>query len=197
MDIYIKTIHMTKELLIEMIGKGMSLNQIGKETGKSLTTVRYWAKKHQIEFPNKPFKEIGKKDYGEYRFCPRCKKNCIITEFYNRRGKEHSSVYCKICTNLQTIERQRNIKKLMVDYKGGKCQKCGYNKYIGALEFHHLNPEEKDFNLSELKIHSFNQVIIDELDKCILVCSNCHREIHGEQSDLVYSQKDSNLQPTL
>ena len=84
----------------------------------------------------------------------------------------------------------------MVEYKGGKCQKCGYDKYIGALEFHHLNPEEKDFNLSKLKANSFNHVVIEELNKCILVCSNCHREIHGEQFDTVYPWKDSNLQPT-
>ena len=63
MDIYIKTIHMTKEFLIEKINSGLSLNQISKETDKSLTTVRYWAKKHNVEFPNKPFKEMGKKIY--------------------------------------------------------------------------------------------------------------------------------------
>ena len=195
MDIYIKTIHMTKELLIEMIGKGMSLNQIGKETGKSLTTVRYWAKKHQIEFPNKPFKEIGKKDYGESRFCPKCEKECITSEFYSRRDKSNSSSYCKKCTNYQTVVRQRNLKKQMIEYKGGKCERCGYNKYYGALEFHHIDPSKKDFSLSHLKRYKFDQIIIDELDKCMLLCSNCHREIHGEQSDLVYSQKESNLQP--
>jgi 5-methylcytosine-specific restriction endonuclease McrA len=184
---------MTKETLIEMIGKGMSLNQISKEVGKGLTTVRYWAKKHQVEFPNKPFNEIGKKDYGESRVCPRCNQNCNITEFYNRRGKENSSVYCKKCTGLQTVERQRKLKKQMVDYKGGKCERCGYDKYIGALEFHHLNPEEKDFSLSQLKTYSFNHVIVEELNKCILVCSNCHREIHGEQMNSVYPRQDSNL----
>ena len=94
---------------------------------------------------------------------------------------------------MQTIERQRKLKKEMVDYKGGKCERCGYDKYIGALEFHHLNPEEKDFTLSHLKIYSFNQVIIDELDKCMLLCSNCHREIHGEQLSSQYPRQDSNL----
>ena len=180
MDIYIKTIHMTKELLIEMINKGLSLNQISKETGKSLTSVRYWAKKHKVSFPNKPFKEIGKKDYGEHRFCPRCKKNCDITDFYNRRGKEHSSVYCKICTNSQTIERQRNLKKLMVEYKGGKCEKCGYNKCIWAFDFHHINSEDKDFNISNISTLSWEKVK-KELDKCIMLCANCHRELHYEE----------------
>ena len=192
MDIYIKTIHMTKELLIEMIGKGMSLNQIGKEVGKGLTTVRYWAKKHKVEFPNKPFKDINKKDYGETRFCPKCKKECETSEFYSRRDKSNSSSYCKQCTNYQTVLRQRNLKKQMIEYKGGKCERCGYDRYYGALEFHHIDPDKKDFSLSHLKRYSFNQIIIDELDKCILLCANCHREIHAEQMSLKYPNMDSN-----
>ncbi len=88
MDIYIKTIHMTKKFLIERINGGLSLNQISKETGKGLTTVRYWVKKHKITFPNKPFKDMGKKMYGETRVCPRCQKDCDISQFYNRRNKK-------------------------------------------------------------------------------------------------------------
>ena len=68
----------------------------------------------------------------------------------------------------------------MVEYKGGSCVICGYNHYMGALEFHHLNPKEKDFNLSHMKKYTFDEKIKNELDKCILVCSNCHREIHGK-----------------
>jgi hypothetical protein len=183
---------MTKEFLIEMVGKGFSLNQISKESGKGLTTVRYWVKKHKVEFPNKPFKEMGKKDYGESRFCPRCKENCNISEFYNRRGKDNSSVYCKKCTNHQTVVRQRNLKKQMVDYKGGKCNRCGYSKCLGALEFHHLDPSEKDFSLSNFKRYTFNEIIREELDKCVLLCSNCHREVHSDNFENLYPHLDSN-----
>jgi hypothetical protein len=70
----------------------------------------------------------------------------------------------------------------MVEYKGGKCMRCGYNKCINALEFHHKNPDEKEFTLSHLKNYSFTKIIRDELDKCELVCANCHREIHFELS---------------
>ena len=68
-----------------------------------------------------------------------------------------------------------------ITHKGGKCVKCGYNKCIAALEFHHCNPAEKDFTIANVKSYSFNETIIKELDKCILVCSNCHREIHTNQ----------------
>lgn len=72
---------------------------------------------------------------------------------------------------------RKNIKMKMVEYKGGKCEICGYNKCIEALEFHHINPKEKDFSISG-GTKSFN-TLKPELDKCILVCANCHREIHS------------------
>jgi hypothetical protein len=171
---------MKKELLEQMVNDGKSLNTISKETGKSLTTIRYWSNKYGIKSKFKTFSEKGKKDYGEFRYCPRCKQDCPINNFYSRRGKKHSSVYCKKCTNEQTIERTQSIKEQMVNYKGGECSRCGYDTYIGALEFHHLDPTQKDFNLSKLKKNKFDEKIKDELDKCILVCANCHREIHHE-----------------
>ena len=114
----------------------------------------------------------------EAKTCPQCKKTKNISEFYNRRGKEGSSPYCKECTNIQTLTRQRKLKQEAILSKGGKCQCCGYDKYQGALEFHHLNPKEKDFTIGNTKSTTFGK-IKTELDKCILVCSNCHREIHG------------------
>ena len=170
---------MKKEELEMMINEGKSLNQISKETGKSLTTVRYWVKKLEIEFTTKNFSNQGTKEYGEFRYCPSCKKNCKTSEFHNRRGKKNSSVYCKKCTTSQTLSRLQKLKKQMVDYKGGCCQICGYDKYMGALEFHHIDPTQKDFNLSRMKQYTFDIKVTNELDKCILVCSNCHREIHG------------------
>jgi hypothetical protein len=118
-------------------------------------------------------------DYGVTRICPKCDRECNINEFYNRRGKENASVYCRVCTNIQSKQRQQNLKKEMINYKGGECQVCGYSRYQGALEFHHTNPNLKDFNISNLKHYKLDEVVKEELDKCVLVCSNCHREIHG------------------
>ena len=71
------------------------------------------------------------------------------------------------------------IKKWALQYKGNQCNYCGYNKCEEALEFHHINPEEKDFSISDRDIKLDWKAIQKELDKCILVCSNCHREIHN------------------
>ena len=66
-----------------------------------------------------------------------------------------------------------------MEYKGGKCESCGYNKYIGALEFHHKDFSQKDFQISRHRLQTFNDDVEKELNKCLLLCANCHREIHS------------------
>ena len=73
---------------------------------------------------------------------------------------------------------RRKRKKDLILYKGGACQNCGYNKSEWALEFHHINPDEKNFTIGG-KNYSL-EIMKKEVDKCILVCSNCHKEIHEE-----------------
>lgn len=76
------------------------------------------------------------------------------------------------------IEWRRRTKIKLVEYKGGECKCCGYNKSIKALEFHHLDPMNKDFTISG-KSWSFER-LKNEVDKCILVCNRCHVEIHED-----------------
>ena len=85
----------------------------------------------------------------------------------------------------ETLQKSRNKRKEeMVYVMGDYCQICGYNKCIKALEFHHINPKEKDFNFNKAESKSWT-ITCEELKKCILVCANCHREIH----DNMYTQK--------
>lgn len=84
---------------------------------------------------------------------------------------------CPACAIEYVNNRRRNQKILSVNYKGGKCEICGYNKCIEALEFHHKDPSKKDMNISNTGT-VFSDKVKAELDKCILVCSNCHRELH-------------------
>jgi len=110
-------------------------------------------------------------------------KNCHIhgeTEFYKQKCGKWK---CKKC-NSEAVQRRRyKLKENAVKYKGGKCEICGYDKCIDALEFHHLNPEEKDFGISSSGYTLSWDKVKTELDKCIMVCSNCHREIHAEQKN--------------
>lgn len=106
--------------------------------------------------------------------CTKCLQIKPISEFYKSKRSQYR-YYCKQCDDALVLESQKERKRIFVEYKGGKCQRCGYDKYIGALDFHHTNPDEKEFlinrnlSLERMKV---------ELDKCILLCSNCHREEH-------------------
>lgn len=75
--------------------------------------------------------------------------------------------------------RRKKLKQMAIDYKGGKCQVCGYNKCTGALEFHHPDPNKKDFGMSDGGWTRAWEKIKTEIEKCMLVCANCHREIHA------------------
>lgn len=74
-------------------------------------------------------------------------------------------------------KRRRAIKALAIEYKGGKCQICDYNKYQGALELHHLDPAKKGFGIGQRGHSRSWERVKTELDKCVLVCANCHREV--------------------
>jgi len=75
-------------------------------------------------------------------------------------------------------KRRKKIREMAVEYKGGKCMLCGYNKCIQALEFHHIGNTEKDFGISDKGYTRSWERVKKEIDRCILVCANCHRELH-------------------
>jgi hypothetical protein len=99
------------------------------------------------------------------------------------------SYKCKECRKDAVIDIRRRNKIKLVEYKGGKCERCGYDKCIDALEFHHLNPDEKDFGLSCGDTRSLEK-LKKEVDKCIMVCANCHREIHAEEREKIRIEKE-------
>jgi predicted HNH restriction endonuclease len=80
---------------------------------------------------------------------------------------------------LAVTKRRKKLKSLAVELKGGKCQICGYSKYVGALDFHHIDENTKGFDLSTRGLTRSWEKIKNEIQKCLLVCSNCHREIHA------------------
>ena len=103
------------------------------------------------------------------------------------RPKTKKSIFCsrKCNTNNAAKIWRITVKQRSLVYKGGKCQKCGYDKCVAALEFHHRNPKTKD-NLGTGNRHAFSgrvwSKVKRELDKCDLLCANCHREVHSDIS---------------
>ena len=82
-------------------------------------------------------------------------------------------------------DRRSEHKKLAVEYLGGSCSCCGYSRHIAALQFHHKNPSLKEFNLSKHLKRSWENLRV-ELDKCVLLCANCHFEHHAKVKRRVF-----------
>ena len=76
-------------------------------------------------------------------------------------------------------KRRKKLKTLAIEYKGGKCVVCGYKKCVGALELHHVNKNDKKFGIGDKGYTRSWEKIKVELDKCLLLCANCHREVEA------------------
>jgi 5-methylcytosine-specific restriction endonuclease McrA len=81
---------------------------------------------------------------------------------------------------IRAVQRRREKVRLMtINYKGGHCQVCGYDRCVEALELHHLDPSKKDFGISSKGYTRSWEKVKEEADKCVLLCANCHREVHA------------------
>lgn len=113
--------------------------------------------------------------------------NCMICA-KELIGKQ--SLFCSLsCKNKQhqsyPAQKERGLKRKLniISQKGAKCSKCGYKKNLSALSFHHLKDKDFKLDMRSLSNRTLNKVMA-ELQKCVLLCHNCHAEIHNPELDL-------------
>lgn len=124
-----------------------------------------------MEHVNNEYKFV-KSSSSETKVCPKCGNSRNLDHF----TKGH--VYCKKCFSNYTKERQQKTKQKCIDYLGGKCNDCGGKFSTHVYDFHHLDPATKEFGISKKLTSSFEN-LKSELDKCVLLCRNCHRKRHA------------------
>ena len=173
---------MDKNLLVYFIEQGFSTRQLSLEFSMGQSTIRYWLQKYNLKTNNKSFSDgyINpniKRVKIDNQFCRGCKVLLTSDNGYYRKGRKTYSTYCRQCRSKNALEARIRFKKDCIEYKGKNCINCGYDKNIAALEFHHINPKEKEMQPSKM-IGKPQEFIKNELDKCVLFCSNCHREEH-------------------
>jgi hypothetical protein len=103
-------------------------------------------------------------------------KTCRICKKQFRRPKYRAGSVCSACS---TTRRRRQRKAILVEHKGGKCERCGYNKCLKALHFHHKDEKEKSFQIVS-RMNSSLSILKLEVEKCELLCANCHAEEHDK-----------------
>jgi hypothetical protein len=176
----------TKEVLENLINFNLSSYEICRRLKRKRIFIYRLMRKFDLK-PNlirvKAKNSNGKigssNTQNTHKMCPKCDKLLEINKsnFYiSSTGIICSK--CIKCDNKATLSRRQTQKQKSLDYKGGKCVVCVYKKYQGALEFHHLDPSKKDFSIGNFNTFSMER-LKPELDKCVILCSNCHKELHG------------------
>jgi len=130
--------------------------------------------------------------------CSKCSKIKNVTDFYKQPGGLYGvRGECKECNSNYYMSRQKEYKaqaiyrfehkwkavheQMIHELKTNGCAICGYDKCQSALVFHHVNPEDKKFGIETRRMSMKDCKIKDEVEKCILLCCRCHREIHEEE----------------
>jgi transcriptional regulator len=168
------------EKIIELRKQGKTYKEICNELKCAMSTVSYHCKKHKIGGHSDRVTEDQKQELqklydeiGSLKKVAKLKGHSFETV---RRYVSANQKRKKVSKSEAVIWWRKRVKSKLVEHMGGGCKICGYNKCLSALHFHHLDPNEKDFTISG-KSSSFDK-LKKEAEKCILVCSNCHSEIH-------------------
>lgn len=164
---------MKKENLVEYIEQGLNDSEIAKIEKIHRTTVGKLLKKYNISREN-----------VIYTNCKLC-KNEIKNNQLNRSR----------CNSCNTRIRRYRTKVAAVQYKGGCCNKCGWSGPVAAFEFHHKD-DNKEFAIGTAANKSWS-VIKKEIDKCELLCSNCHRIEHSKHDDILFLEEVKNYNGNL
>jgi predicted DNA-binding protein YlxM (UPF0122 family) len=136
---------------------GQHINEITKSFGRSKRAVQHRIKRLNL-----------KRSPMRYKKEERLSRKEIRERYYNKNKKE---VYKR------KRNRIRIYKKQLINFLGGKCKNCGYNKCMAALEFHH-EKKDKESSIAVLIKDYSKQKALKEASKCIILCANCHRELH-------------------
>ncbi|HMJ33777.1 MAG TPA: hypothetical protein VK501_07655 [Baekduia sp.] len=168
-------------LLRDLAAQGRSIRAMAAALDRSPTTVRHWLGKLQIRTPaairiaeGRAARETG----TEHPLL-----TCPIHGLTRHVGRD-DGFRCARCRSDHVTERRRRVKLLLVEDAGGACAICGYDRYPGALQFHHADPTSKAFEISGRGVTRALEAARAEARKCVLLCANCHAEVERGVTDL-------------
>jgi len=115
------------------------------------------------------------------KVCNKCKETKPLDLFVkHKQCIDGRAGYCKTCDAATVSNLRRATKLKAITYKGGACSRCSGVFHPAVYDFHHVDPLEKEADPGSLMGRKW-KVVKEELDKCILLCSNCHRLTHAEE----------------
>ena len=128
-----------------------------------------------------------------FRHCKSCKGTLPKENFWKDKSQwDGLDVRCKNCNRDRMKARRYRVKMKIINYLGGECVECGVTPddiHYTAFDCNHIDPKEKSYNISARQLSGPWESLKPELDKCELLCSNCHRETTWKRKDTLYRAK--------
>jgi excisionase family DNA binding protein len=163
----------TRGVMAVLVAEELTVQQIAERLGIGATTVRYWLRKYGL----RTVRARGARPAPDQQVVIRnCRRHGYTAWVRTGSGGRFR---CKRCRTAAVTARRRRVKQLLIDEAGGCCVLCGYDRFPGALQFHHLDPAEKSFALSVPGVTRSLEKARAEAAKCVLMCANCHAEVEG------------------
>lgn len=168
----------------ELIDLNLSYSQISQKLKISKKRLATFCKNNNLRSMWREYKGVFLKSEIQYKICKICSKEKELNgnNFYIKKNKAYNKIeyygYCKLCINKSGTEKQKARKIDFIKYKGGKCYHCGLKSFPVIYDFHHIDPNQKEFNLSDNRYYPVDKLKL-ELDKTVLLCCLCHRLVHS------------------
>lgn len=165
------------ETLAGLVEDGLSTREIGARLGLSQGTVKHWLRQHGLKtrHQRRGARKRGRRGEDSEKEVMICERHGSTDFWLEARG-----IYrCLKCRSEAVSRRRRHVKQMLVAEAGGKCALCGYDRHVGALQFHHLESSQKLFGLAARGATRSLDAARAEAEKCVLLCSNCHAEVEA------------------
>jgi excisionase family DNA binding protein len=163
---------MEREPLEALVEEGLSIQQMAERLGVGATTVRHWLRRHGLMTVRARHRIDALR--GAQIVMRECRHHGLTAWVRAGTGGRYR---CKRCRIEHVSARRRRVKRILVEEAGGCCILCGYDRYDGALQFHHRDPSTKSFALSVQGVARSLEKARAEAAKCVLICANCHAEV--------------------
>jgi transposase len=163
-----------REQLQALVEDGLSIRQIAQRRDVSATTVRHWLQRYGLK--TQPARYAPRDEERPESLLRECSRHGW-GPFVRVGAAGHYR--CARCNTEAVTERRRRVKEILVREAGGCCAACGFDAYIGALQFHHRDPATKAFEVSRQGITRSLDRLRLEARKCVLLCANCHAMVEA------------------
>lgn len=173
----------SRKALCELVAAGFTIAEIAQAVERSPAATRYWLDKYGLKtngrrgptpmIPRYVVEDALAK--GERTIAGECRTHGFSVFVIEPSGR----VRCRRCRMERVSTRRRKNKWELAQEAGGQCKRCGYDTYIGALQFHHLDRSLKKFGLANGGRTIGLDALRAEAEKCVLLCANCHAEVEA------------------